>query len=147
MKKKLLVIVTVITLLIMCGCSSTPADQATEDQAPAVTEETQEDAAADTSQATDAAADTSQATDAAADTGQATDAAAKISESEAKAIALKHAGLKEADVKFTKFNEDMDDGVWQYEIEFVSGETEYDYEINMERGEILDFGTDSIYDD
>ena len=137
MKKKLLVIVTVITLLIMCGCSSTPADQATEDQAPAVTEETQEDAAADTSQATDAAADTSQATD----------AAAKISESEAKAIALKHAGLKEADVKFTKFNEDMDDGVWQYEIEFVSGETEYDYEINMETGEILDFGTDSIYDD
>ena len=127
MKKKLLVIVTVITLLIMCGCSSTPADQATEDQAPAVTEETQEDAAADTSQATDAAA--------------------KISESEAKAIALKHAGLKEADVKFTKFNEDMDDGVWQYEIEFVSGETEYDYEINMETGEILDFGTDSIYDD
>ena len=127
MKKKLLVIVTVITLLIMCGCSSTPADQATEDQAPAVTEETQEDAAADTSQATDAAA--------------------KISESKAKAIALKHAGLKEADVKFTKFNEDMDDGVWQYEIEFVSGETEYDYEINMETGEILDFGTDSIYDD
>ena len=127
MKKKLLVIVTVITLLIMCGCSSTPADQATEDQAPAVTEETLEDAAADTSQATDAAA--------------------KISESEAKAIALKHAGLKEADVKFTKFNEDMDDGVWQYEIEFVSGETEYDYEINMETGEILDFGTDSIYDD
>ena len=98
MKKKLLVIVTVITLLIMCGCSSTPADQATEDQAPAVTEETLEDAAADTSQATDAAA--------------------KISESKAKAIALKHAGLKEADVKFTKFNEDMDDGVWQYEIEF-----------------------------
>lgn len=127
MKKKLLVIVTVITLLIMCGCSSTPADQATEDQAPAVTEETLEDAAADTSQATDAAA--------------------KISESKAKAIALKHAGLKEADVKFTKFNEDMDDGVWQYEIEFVSGETEYDYEINMETGEILDFGTDSIYDD
>ena len=41
----------------------------------------------------------------------------------------------------------MDDGVWQYEIEFVSGETEYDYEINMETGEILDFGTDSIYDD
>lgn len=147
MKKKLLVIVTVITLLIMCGCSSTPADQASEDQAPTVTEETQEDAAADTSQATDAAADTSQATDVAADTSQATDAAAKISESEAKAIALKHAGLKEADVKFTKFNEDMDDGVWQYEIEFVSGETEYDYEINMETGEILDFGTDSIYDD
>ena len=128
MKKKLLVIVTVITLLIMCGCSSTPAqNQETEDQATTVTEENQEDAAADTSQATDVAT--------------------KISESEAKEIVLKHAGLKEADVKFTKFNEDMDDGVWQYEIEFVSGETEYDYEINMETGEILDFGTDSIYDD
>ena len=134
MKKRLLAIVTLVTLLIMTGCSNAPAeDQETEDQGSIVTEEVQEDAEADTGQA--------------ADDADAADAEAKISEDEAKEIALKHAGLKAEDVEFTKIKEDMDDGVMQYEIEFVSGETEYDYEINMETGEVLDFGTDSIYDD
>ena len=137
MKKKLLVFMVITTLLIMAGCSSTPAeDQTADDQQATATEEVQEDTAADTTQ-TDAASDATQ-----------TDAAAEgISEQEAKEIALNHAGFKESDVEFTKVNKEMDDGVWQYEIEFVAGEMEYDYDINAETGDVMSFDSESVYDD
>ena len=65
-----------------------------------------------------------------------------ISEEEAKAIALKHAGLGEADVKGLRVTRDFDDGVQKYEVEFREGFTEYDYEIRGEDGEILSYDID-----
>lgn len=57
----------------------------------------------------------------------------------AKQKALSHAGLNSADVRFTKVKLDKDDGISVYEIEFISGRYEYEYEINAETGKILDW--------
>lgn len=57
----------------------------------------------------------------------------------AKEIALNHAGLSASDVTFVKAELDYEDGVRVYEIEFWSGRTEYDYEINAESGEIVSY--------
>ena len=137
MKKKLLVFMMMITLLVMVGCGSNTAGEdqtAADDQVAEQTEDVQDDA--------EAAQD-----DADVDIGEVESKADQISEKEAKAIVLKHAGLKEKDVEFTKFKKDKDDGVWQYEIEFVSGEKEYDYDVRMSDGKILEYDVDSVYDD
>lgn len=63
--------------------------------------------------------------------------AAQITEENAKAIALEHAGLAEADVTFTKTKLDMDDGLQVYEIDFRQGSTAYEYEIHSQTGEII----------
>ena len=137
MKKKLLVFMMMITLLMMVGCGSNTAGEdqtAADDQVAEQTEDVQDDA--------EAAQD-----DADVDIGEVESKADQISEKEAKAIVLKHAGLKEKDVEFTKFKKDKDDGVWQYEIEFVSGDQDYEYDVRMSDGKILDYDVDSRYDD
>jgi hypothetical protein len=61
---------------------------------------------------------------------------AYIGVEKAKAIALKDAGLGSA--TFTKAKLDTDDGVKIYDIEFRSGNMEYDYEIDAKTGTILE---------
>lgn len=56
----------------------------------------------------------------------------------AKSIALKDAGLNASEVKFTKAKLDKDDGTAVYELEFYTGNTEYEYEINASTGTIRD---------
>lgn len=58
----------------------------------------------------------------------------------AKKIALKHAGV--SNVTFTKSKLDSDDGVKTYEIEFISGDREYEYEINAYTGAIMDYDSE-----
>ena len=60
-----------------------------------------------------------------------------ITAAEARAIALEHAGVAEADAQFVREKEDYDDGRAVYEIEFYAGNTEYDYEIAKDTGEIV----------
>ena len=62
----------------------------------------------------------------------------------AKEIALKDAGLAESDVTFTKQKSDIDNGVSIYDIEFVTADTEYDYEINALDGTVYEKSTESI---
>ena len=63
----------------------------------------------------------------------------KISKTEAKEIALRDAGLSENDVTITKCRIDFDDGVEKYEVEFRTADGyEYEYEIDVETGKILD---------
>lgn len=64
----------------------------------------------------------------------------------AKSAALDAAGLTEDAVTFTKTKLDRDDGIALYEIEFVSGETEYEFEISAADGSILEYNRESIYD-
>ena len=54
----------------------------------------------------------------------------------AKSIALKDAGVSASSVTFTTAKLDRDDGVTVYEIEFYSGDAEYEYEINATSGAI-----------
>lgn len=66
----------------------------------------------------------------------------------AKSAALSNAGKKSSEVTFTKAKLEKDDGVWQYEIEFVSGDFEYEYEINAENGKIISHDKERMdYDD
>ena len=60
----------------------------------------------------------------------------------AKSIALSDAGIKSSAATFTKAKLDKDDGVATYEIEFFSGNTEYEYEISATSGKILDRDSD-----
>ena len=55
-------------------------------------------------------------------------ASSYIGVDQAKSIALKHAGLSAAEVSFTKAKLEKDDGLRKYEIEFIKGSTEYEYE-------------------
>ena len=66
-----------------------------------------------------------------------------ITVEEAKAIALEKAGLTEAEVTFEKAKPDYDDGIRIYDIEFRSGNIEYDAEIDAETGEIIEFEKDN----
>ena len=69
-----------------------------------------------------------------------------IGTEKAKQIALNHAGVSSSSATFTKTRLDRDDGIYVYEIEFISGEIDYDYEINATTGNVISFDTESIYD-
>lgn len=60
----------------------------------------------------------------------------------AKEIARNHAQLNESDVQFTKAKLETDDGSVEYEIEFYSGRTEYDYTIDAVSGNIIEYDVD-----
>ena len=68
-----------------------------------------------------------------------------ISVDKAKETATSHAGLKVADVTFSKAKLDNDDGRLEYEIEFFRDGVEYDYTIDAVNGSILE--CDSEYQD
>ena len=55
----------------------------------------------------------------------------------AKQIALAHAKVALKDVTFIKAEIDYEDGIKVYDIDFYSGNVEYDYEINAATGSIL----------
>ena len=62
-------------------------------------------------------------------TAAASASSTQISQDEAKAIALKDAGMTEADVAFMETEVERDDGITQYQISFVAGQMEYEYDI------------------
>ena len=64
-------------------------------------------------------------------------AAGEITADEAKAIALEHAGITEADVLYINVDYDRDDGRTEWSVDFTTETTEYDYEINAADGTIL----------
>ena len=65
-------------------------------------------------------------------------ASSTISVDKAKETATSHAGLKVADVTFSKAKLDNDDGRLEYEIEFFRDGVEYDYTIDAVNGSILE---------
>ena len=65
------------------------------------------------------------------------DAAQDIGYARAKFIALNHAGVSENQAYDMDIELDDEDGTLVYEIEFKSGNMEYDYEIDAASGAIL----------
>lgn len=65
------------------------------------------------------------------------DASQFIGEEKAKEIALSQTGITAEGVIFDRVELDNDDGVWQYEIEFRKGNTEYDIDIKADDGTVL----------
>ena len=68
---------------------------------------------------------------------QSTDTA--VSLEQAQQLALQKAGLSDSEVTWKKLEQDEDDGRIVYELEFISGRTEYDCEIDAATGNFLKF--------
>ncbi len=66
-----------------------------------------------------------------------TDLMASITSDQAKTAALEHAGLDESQVSDVEIDLDRDNGTLVYEVNFTSGNTEYDYHIDANTGEII----------
>ena len=62
-----------------------------------------------------------------------------ITAEKAKELALRHTGLPVSSVTFIKAELDDDDGVAVYDVEFYSGNMEYDYEVHAVSGDVLDY--------
>ncbi len=58
-------------------------------------------------------------------------------EEQARQAALAHAGVSSADATFTKTELDQDNGRTVYELEFYTGGTEYEYEVDAFTGAVL----------
>lgn len=57
------------------------------------------------------------------------------------------AGFDKSSVNITKQASDIDDGISIYEISFVNGDMEYDYDIEAATGTIREKSSESVYDD
>lgn len=64
----------------------------------------------------------------------------------AKNIALSKAGLNEQDGSWKEEKRDRENGRIVYELEFVSGDMEYDFEIDAQHGKILEYQQDPVND-
>ena len=64
-------------------------------------------------------------------------AAESIGEEKAKEIALAHAGIKAADAQILRVRIDREDGRTVYEVDFIAGGAKYEYDIDVQTGEIL----------
>ena len=75
--------------------------------------------------------------------------AAGVTIKDAKKTALTAAGLTEKEVIFTQVSVDYDDGYEYYEVDFiVPGKAKYDFDINMNTGDIMERDYDMWeYDD
>ena len=65
-----------------------------------------------------------------------------LAPAEAEQIALNHAGLNKDDISFLSAHLDKEFIKSAYEINFFSGMTEYEYEIDAATGRLIDFDMD-----
>ena len=63
---------------------------------------------------------------------------AKLNENYIKEKVLKHAGVAEKDLKYFDVDVDYENGRMIYDVDFVSGDTEYSYEIDGNTGDIIE---------
>ena len=142
-----LVAATMVITMGMVGCGGSkqaaPEPAAQEQAAPAETT-TQEQAAPAETTATEApAAQETTATPAEpAAQSPAPEATNQITADDAKAVAFQDAGVTEADVTLLDVHLDTDDGRNIYEVDFHVGTTEYDYDIDVTTGAILERSAD-----
>ena len=69
-----------------------------------------------------------------------------VSEETAKETALATAGVRESDTTYLYVVPEYDDGRRVYNVEFMVGTTEYEFEIDAGSGQVLEYDADSIYD-
>lgn len=74
------------------------------------------------------------------------ESAAKLTEEQAVQIALEHVGFTADQITRLRTEYEIDDRIPQYDIEFLQGDWEYEFEIHAETGKILSFDKDHKYD-
>lgn len=71
--------------------------------------------------------------------GENVDPSQFITEEAAIEAALAHSGMSEADIMITRVDLDMEDGRYEYDVEFLANGFEYDYEIDALTGNVLSY--------
>ena len=67
---------------------------------------------------------------------------AAVTEAQARQIALQQAGAPESSVNYMRVKEDWDDGRREYDVKFYVGRTEYNVDVDIETGRVMDFDID-----
>ena len=145
MKKQIAMILFVFVLLLAAtGCTAANAIQrldAVEDRVEAKLDAA-EDKLEDSMRK--AVAD---APAAAAETAPAvTESPVLLTKEQAQQIALDYLGLTADQVTRLRSEQEIDDGVPQFDVEFHQGDWEYEFEIHAEDGKILSYDKDHRYD-
>ncbi len=148
MRKHLILAVAAVCVMTVAGCAGT--DTGTGGSISGESSQTALENSQQTSRETVTLSDSGNIDSAAESDKNKTDNAQQNAVSltldEAKAIALEKAGVSEKDVVFTETSFEYDDGVACYQIDFISGTTEYEIEIDANSGEIIEYEAESVYD-
>lgn len=142
MKRTIISILCITSLvLLLSGCGSqtgTSGTQGSTEVRPkeSVTAEAGTQAPAEGAKTEETAKETSIAKETGADSSS------LITEEEAKAIALKDAGITEDKITGIRIKLEKDNGIQEYEVEFYVENKEYDYDINASTGEIIGMDMD-----
>lgn len=149
MKNKSVIISVISAIVIMlAGCAKQPSDSAINSFTPEVSSDPISNPPEPSEPATSAGSgngNSAPVTTGGSDKDGASPAA-DIGLDAAKAAALKHAGIAEADASFTEAKLEYDDGVEVYDIEFTANAKHYDYEISASDGTVLEFSSKAVPD-
>lgn len=74
-------------------------------------------------------------------------AASPISAQQAQQIAYRDAGVNAMNVTYPSVKKDFENGRQVYEVKFYAGSFEYDYDIDVYSGTVVDRDIDGIFDD
>lgn len=152
MKQRLTALLMLVLLLTMTGCSAAGAARALDRAEDKIehkldaAEDKVEDAVRKAVTPAPAATPTFPAavpTETAAATAPAVQT---ITKEDAQKIALDYLGLTADQVQRLRTGYEIDDGIAQYDVEFLEGDWEYEFEIHAETGKILSFDKDHKYD-
>ena len=135
MNKRLLILILACVLLITSGCAA--AGQKLD---------TAEDRIEEKLDAVEDSIEQSLRKAAASAAPEASAAADPVTKEKAEEIALKYLELTKDQVKRLHTDYEIDAGIGQYEVRFISGDWEYEFEIHAETGKILSFDKDHILD-
>jgi len=153
MKQKLTSLFLIFALLLtMAGCSAANAVQkldAAEDMVDArldALEDKVEMAVRSTTAPAPAAAPAQPAPTEAAPAASSSAQAEALAKEDAEKIALDYLGFTADQVQRLRTQYEIDDGIPQFDVEFLEGDWEYEFEIHAENGKILSYDKDHKYD-
>lgn len=132
--------ILVLTLALIFALSFTACGTA--EKVVSDAESMGEDAASNVQSATDEVASDLMGEDKKNEDKSSVDLMAKITPEQAQSKAFEHAKLEKEQIRDVEIDLDRDNGKLVYEVNFNSGNVEYDYEIDAETGEIISFGKD-----
>lgn len=151
MKKKYLLALTILTTgILLTGC--TGSSGAKTSKVNETSTQSEADHGTETKAAKAETSDGTGSTETGTSDGTGTEhagadnAGAGITETQAKEKAIADSGVSEDDITGIRIKKDWDNGREVYDVEFYAGNQEYDYEIDLLTGEILEWSKDVLGD-
>lgn len=147
MKKKLIKATAFLGLILITASGCTTNNTTNEGTQTPIMDEGTDNTNTDTTTKKEDAADQQSAIEAnVVKSSDGTDRASNpaLTAEEAKKVAFDDAKVTDADVSTHKVEYEIDDGVAQYNVEFIANGKEYDYEIDAANGKILSSGYEAV---